>query len=180
MRKSELIIHPVRFRILRELAQGQLTTQELDNRLPDVATSSLYRHLKLLLKGGVVSVAETRLVNGIQEKVYQLEQPPVLGAEDMAGLTADEHVGYFATFVLTLLHDYAAYVEAAMAGGGVDMLADRVGYREVTLYGTLAEMDAAFGAMNEALLPLVMQGPGNGRSAYKLATVLHPRVGGDG
>ena len=175
MRKIDLIIHPVRFRILRALDRETLTTQEISDRLPDVPTSSIYRHLKLLLEGGVVEVADTRLVKGIQEKTYRLGQTAVLNAGDVAMLTAEEHVGYFTTFLLTLLHDFGAYVEAAeVANGVIDMLADRAGYREAAFYATPQELDVALAAVNEALLPLIKNEPGNGRRRYKLATILHP------
>ncbi len=162
---------------MRVLGNDQLTTQEIADRMPDVPKSSLYRHLKLLLDGSLVSLAETRLVNGIQEKVYQLEQLPLLGPEDMADLTADDHVRYFTTYVLTLLQDFAIYAFAAEeAQGAVDMMADTVGYREGRLYATPTELEAAITAINQAVRPLVQNGPGDGRRAYKLATVLHPLV----
>jgi len=58
--------------------------------------------------------------------------------------------------------------------GSIDMLADRVGYREISFYATTQELDVAFGAVNAALLPLLQHEAGNGRRQYKLATVLHP------
>jgi DNA-binding transcriptional ArsR family regulator len=176
MNKADLIIHPVRLRILRVLDGEALTTQELAERLGDVPTSSLYRHLKLLLDGRLVEVADLRLVRGIQEKTYRLAQTAVLRPADVALLTADDHVHYFTTYVLTLLHDFAAYVTQTEAErGSIDMLADRVGYREVSFYATTQELDEAFGAVNAALRPLLQHEAGNGRRRYKLATVLHPQ-----
>ena len=66
--KVELIIHPVRLRIMQAMGAEKLTTQEIAERLPDVPKSSLYRHLKLLLEGEMIGLAETRLVHGIQER----------------------------------------------------------------------------------------------------------------
>jgi DNA-binding transcriptional ArsR family regulator len=175
MNKADLVIHPVRLRILRLLGGGAQTTQEIAERLGDVPTSSLYRHLKLLLDGGLVEVADRRLVKGIQEKTYRPAQTAVLGPGAVAMWTADDHVHYFTTYVLTLIHDFAAYVLQAEADrGSIDMLADRVGYREVDFYATTQELDLAFGAVNVALLPLLQHKEGDGRRRYKLATVLHP------
>lgn len=175
MRKSDLIIHPVRFRILRAIGQDMVTTQEIADRLPDVPKSSIYRHLKLLLEGDMVIIAETKLVNGIQEKVYQLAQRPYLTAEDMAGLSAEEHVQYFSTYVMSLLQDFAAYVtDAESAAGKVDMLADRTGYTEVEFYATLAELDQLNMELNTALLKLMNNPPGNGRQKRKISVVAHP------
>ena len=175
MKKAELIIHPVRLRLLRELGSEALTTQEIADRLGDVPKSSVYRHLKLLLDGGMVEVADTRLVKGIQEKTYRIGQTAVLGPGDVALWTADDHVAYFTTYALTLLHDYAAYVSGAEEKHGtIDMVADRAGYREVNLHATTQELDVAVGEMSAALMPLLKNEAGNGRRKYKLATVLHP------
>ena len=94
MRKIELVIHPVRFQILRAIGAEALTTQEIADRLPESPKSSIYRHLKLLLDHNLIAVAETRLVNGIQEKTYRLDQPQRLGLEDVQGLTADDHIRF--------------------------------------------------------------------------------------
>jgi len=176
MKKADLIIHPVRLWILRVLDGEMLTTQEITDRLRDVPKSSVYRHLTLLLDGRLVQVADTRLVKGIQEKRYRLAQTAVLGPGDVALWTADEHIGYFTTYVLTLLHDFAAYVtQTEMEQGAIDMLADRAGYREVSFRATTQELDMAFGQVNEALLPLLKNEVGDGRREYKLATILHPQ-----
>ena len=176
MRKSDLIIHPVRFQIMRAIGQDLVTTQEIADRLPDVPKSSIYRHLKLLLEGDMVIVAETKLVNGIQEKVYQLAQRPYLSSEDMANVSAEEHVQYFTTYVMSLLQDFSTYVyEAEAKAGKVDMFADRTGYTEVEFYATLAELDQLNLELNAAILKLINNPPGNGRQKRKLSVVAHPK-----
>lgn len=172
--KIDLIIHPVRFRILQTLLGESLTTQEIAARLPDVAKSSIYRHLKLLRQEEMISVAETQLVHGIQEKVYQLAQDPYLDVEDMAGLTADEHLRYFTIYVLTLMRGFAAYLAAAEAAGEIDMLADRVGYTESVFFATDEELVAWKAAMGEVMATVAENEPGNGRHKHKIAIIAHP------
>ena len=171
MRKIELIVHPVRFQILQALGSETLTTQEIANRLPGTPKSSIYRHLKLLLDHDLIVVAETRLVNGIQEKAYRLDQPTHLGPEEMQDLTADDHIRFFTTYALTLVQDFARYVSL---NDPIDMVADRTGYTEVTFYATTAELDSFQHAINTALLKLLGNEPGNGRSRRKLAVVSQP------
>ena len=171
MRKVELIIHPVRFQILQAIGREALTTQEIADRLPNRPKSSIYRHLKLLLDNDLIVVAETRLVNGIQEKTYRLDQPARLGPEDMQGLTADDHIRFFTTYVLTLVQDYADYVTQH---DPIDMLADRTGYTEVAFYATTAELDIFQAEINAALMKLLGNEPGNGRTRRKLAIVSQP------
>lgn len=177
MKKADLIIHPVRFRIMRVLDQETLTTYEIAQKLGDIPKSSIYRHLKLLLDGQMIEVAEIRDVNGIPEKVYRLTHPPSLGPGDMATWTAEDHLRYFTTYALTLLHDFAAYtIFAEEENRVIDMVSDRVGYREVHIFATKQELDIALGKMNDGIMPLLSNKSGDGRKLYKLATVLHPYV----
>ena len=175
MRKIELVIHPVRFQILRAIGTEALTTQEISDRLPDTPKSSIYRHLKMLLEHNLIVLADTRLVNGIQEKTYRLDQPARLSAEDMKDLSADDHIRFFTTYVLTLVQDYADYVTK---NAPIDMLADRTGYTEVTFYANTAELDAFQVEINTAVMKLLGKEPGNGRVLRKLAIVSQPLLEG--
>lgn len=179
--KVELVIHPVRLRIMQALAGEELTTQEIAERLPDVPKSSLYRHLKLLLQGEMIALAETRLVHGIQEKVYALAQPPHVGAEEMAGLTADEHFRAFTTYILTLLREFSAYLTRAQAeapAGEIDLAADYVGYTEAIFFADEDELAAFQERLQAALAPLP-QKPGPGRQRRKIALITHPLPGNE-
>jgi len=171
LRKIELVIHPVRFQILRAIGTETLTTQEIADRLPDTPKSSIYRHLKLLLEHDLIVVAEARLVNGIQEKTYRLDQPARLSAEDMQDLSVDDHIRFFTTYALTLVQDYAEYVTK---NAPIDMLADRTGYTEVAFYANTAELDIFQQELNTAVMKLLNNKPGNGRTYRKLAIVSQP------
>lgn len=172
--KLELVMHPVRLRILAALADETLTTQQIGDVLRDVPQSTLYRHLRLLLKGGMLALAETRLVHGIQEKTYQLAQSPHLGPDDMSGLDADDHLQMFTTYVMTLLAGFHDYLQRAEANNGIDLVVDRVGYTEAVFYASDAEMDELGLAVNQALLKLAGNEAGNGRRRRKFAIISHP------
>ena len=51
---EDLLLHPVRMRILLSLAGHELTSREISSRLPDVAHATLYRHIGKLEKAGEV------------------------------------------------------------------------------------------------------------------------------
>lgn len=169
--KTDLILHPARFQIIQALSREALTTQELDAALPAIPKPSLYRHLKTLLEAGIVEVAETRPVRGVEERRYRLAQAPHLNAEDMAGLSHEEHFRYFTTYSATLLQGFADYLDSAPEH---DMLAERTGYTEAILYTNTEELDAFAQTLNQALLALAHNGPGPGRHKHKIAIITHP------
>lgn len=167
--KAELIIHPIRLRILRALLFGPQTTQELAEQLPDVPKSSLYRHLRMLLEGELIGIAEARLVQGIQEKVYELVEMPQLSRQDMAKISADDHLRYFTTFMAILLQGFADYLAAVP-----DFEKDVIGYSEVAIWATPEQFHSFNQKLSAALMPLMRQEKGDGRQQYKLATVIYP------
>ena len=173
MERIDLILHPVRFRILESLAGETLTTQEIAERLADVPKSSIYRHLRRLLEGGMVAVAGERPVRGVVEKTYRLDRPLFLGADEMSGVTAEDHVRYFRAYAMTLIQGYATYVRAA-SEATLDMAGDRAGYTEVFLHATDDEFDRFGVALNESLRLLLENPPGGGRRKRKLAVITHP------
>jgi DNA-binding transcriptional ArsR family regulator len=176
LKKSDQILHPVRLQILLTLGRHELTTQEIADRMPDVPKSSIYRHLKVLLDGGIIQVAATRPVKGIEEKVYAMPAPAHVGPDDLVSVSADEHLRYFTTYVTALLQQFAAY----LAAGVPDLMADRVGYSETHVYATDEEMDTFVRQLGEIVVPLAQNPPGAGRRSRKLAVIMHPLPLADG
>lgn len=173
--RVELLIHPVRLRIIQALGQERLTTQALAERLPNVPVSSLYRHLQLLRRGDVLDVVEKRLVNGIEEKVYAVTGRTHLSRDEMAQLTAAEHRKYFATYLLSLMQGFADYVESAGgADGAIDMAADYAGYSEVIFFANEAELQSFQTVLNKAVRPLLENKASARRRRYRMAIIAHP------
>jgi DNA-binding transcriptional ArsR family regulator len=170
-RKIELFLHPIRLRILQTLVADTLTTQEIADRLPDVPKSSIYRHLKILLDAGLLAVADTRPVKGVEEKVYRLARMPRITNEDAARLTPDDLVRYCTTFLVAVLHGFSNYTQATPHP---DMARDLAGFTETIFYATDAEFTQAIMLLQAAIVPLTTNGPGGGRRRRKLATVTHP------
>src|SRR6185312_3636275 len=110
---AELLLHPVRLRVVQALLGDRvLTTGELHAELPDVPTASLYRHVALLAGAGMLEVADEHRVRGAVERSYRLVPDAVsLGPERMRSLAADEHRRAFAVFTAGLLADYDRYLE---------------------------------------------------------------------
>ena len=172
---ADIIVHPVRMRIMQVLGDDALITQEIAERLPDVPKSSVYRHLKVLLEAELITVAETRLVKGIEEKTYRAARRPRLTPAEMAELSGEEHLRSFATYLLMVQQGFANYVQRTLDGEAekLDFLADRTGYTEVAVYATDEEFDAFSRALNEQILPLLQNKAGHGRQR-KMVIITHP------
>lgn len=150
MEKAELLLHPVRMRIVLTLHQQTLTAKQLATALPDIATTTLYHHLGLLTKAGLLRVVEERLVRGtLHEKTYTLVPGlTMLGAEEMAHASSEQLMRYFQVFVSGLLGDFARYLEHRAPGPPTD-----VGCQTIPLELTDEEFVQFGAALNAFLRP---------------------------
>ena len=77
-------------------------------------------------------VAEQR-VRGAVERTYALRHGfASLSKEDLEAASREDHLRYFASFVASLLDEYARYLQRDR----IDLAADGVSYREATVYLT--------------------------------------------
>src|SRR5687767_9335525 len=113
MATADLLLHPVRLRVLQALLDGRaLTTAQIGAHLPDVATATLYRHVHTLVEAGVLEVVGEQRVRGAVERTYRLNGPAAeLDADALAAMTPDDHRRAFIAFVASLLADFDRYLE---------------------------------------------------------------------
>lgn len=134
MSTAELLLHPVRLRIVQAfLGNRAMTTTQLRTLLTDIPPATLYRQVATLLDRGVLRVAQERRVRGAVERTYELvAENAVLGGREAASMSADDHRRAFLAFAARLLADFDRYLDA----GAFDLAADVVGYRQAALYLT--------------------------------------------
>ena len=167
----DLLLHPIRLRIVQALVGRPMKPLELLDYLGDVPQASLYRHIKQFEGGGVLQVVGQRPVRGGVERTYAVVEDAVqLGADDLEGTVPEDHLRYFSTFLGALMADYAAYLEH----GDVDMIADRVGYRQVPLWLSDSEFDELVAEMGEAVRRRVDNEPGQQRRRRLFTTIVMP------
>lgn len=168
---SELLLHPVRLRIVQAfLGDRQMTTGQLHELLSDVPPATLYRQVATLAEGGVLEVAEERRIRGAAERVYRLRvEAGVVGPEEAAALTPEQHRQAFTTFVAGLLGDFDRY----LARGEVDPGRDLVSYGHAALYLTDDEL-LEMGRELREVLASRMSLPPEGRTRRLLTTILMP------
>lgn len=169
--RKDVILHPQRMQIIRALANGARTTQDLLDTLDDIPQATMYRHLSTLLDGGIIEVAAERPVRGVVERSYALAPgKAVLDGSDLAGASAEDHFGYFSTFTAGLLGQYSHYLER----DSIDPEADGVGYREVVMNLSDREFHDMVAALQAVIRPLLANKPTKRRTPRLLATVLMP------
>jgi DNA-binding transcriptional ArsR family regulator len=169
---ADLLLHPIRLRVIQALAGGRRRSPgELAAELEDVATASLYRHIKTLADAGVLTVVEERPARGTPERVYALaEGAGLVSPEAIAQASPDDHVRYFTVFLAGLLGDFGRYVHSE----GADFVADGAGYRQVPLELTDSEFTELVGRLQAAVAPVLHNEPGPGRRRRMLTTIVMP------
>lgn len=168
----ELVLHPVRLRIIQALLGGRrLTTAQLGDELPGVTTATLYRQVATLAEAGVLVAVDERRVRGAVERTWELQLDTArITGDDLAGMSHEEHRRAFAAYVAGLLAGFDGY----LARGEIDFERDRVGYRQVALWMTDGETDEFIAGLRELAARFVGNGPGDGRVRRVLSTVLIP------
>jgi DNA-binding transcriptional ArsR family regulator len=169
---ADLILHPVRLRILQTLlGRRELTTAEIGSEVPEIPAATLYRHVGILAKAGVLEVVRERPVRGTTERTYRLVLDRAsLGDEELAAMTPEDHRRAFTGFVAGLLQAFDRYLDAAVS----DLRRDGAGYRQTALWLNDDELAALAGRIQGAVAEVAGNGPGEGRRRRILSTVLIP------
>ncbi|WP_042216942.1 helix-turn-helix domain-containing protein [Demequina mangrovi] len=169
--KSDLVLHPVRLRIVLACASGDVTARELAERLPDIPHATLYRNLAMLVDAEIVTVvSERRIRGGVERTLRLVEGAAGLDAADAARMSMDEHRRGFAVFAGALIGAFARYTDRPDASPAEDP----VGYRQAALWLDDGEYRAMTEALREALAPFLALGEGPGRRRVLLSTVVMP------
>jgi hypothetical protein len=169
---ADLLLHPVRLRIVQAfLGDRALTTTQLAAELDDVPAGSLYRHVALLAKAGVLRVVGERRVRGAVERTYILRILAAhLGPGEAAAMIPAEHAHAFMAFVAGLLADLDRY----LAAGAPDLARDGVSYRVAAMWLTDAELAGFVRDLLTVVGPRIANAPGKRRRRRMVFSVLLP------
>lgn len=170
----DLVLHPIRMRIVMALAGREMTAQQLAESLGDVPLATLYRHINRLTEAGVLAIASERRVRGTLEKAYTLgSQGAFIDAQTFAAMSREDHLRYFTTFVATLLDDFSRYVKNPEP---IDILTDGVGYQKFPLELSNEEFMEVAKGINAAIVPHMSNQPTPERKRRIFATIVMPDV----
>ncbi|WP_338249741.1 helix-turn-helix domain-containing protein [Dictyobacter halimunensis] len=171
MKRADLILHPVRMRVILVLNDRKCTPKQIAAELKDVAPATLYHHLNLLTEAGVTQVVEERLVRGtLHEKVYAISDTfTLLSPEEVATASKEELMQCFLAFASKLIGDHARYLDLKEGGYYTD-----AGYHQHAVYLSDEEYVRFGQEVNAVLLPWLKQAPAPGRRRYLLTTISFP------
>ncbi|MDM5332453.1 helix-turn-helix domain-containing protein [Ureibacillus composti] len=112
--KAEILMHPVRMKILQSLMQHKengVTTFEMLESIQDVSQATLYRHIQILLDANIIKIVHERKVRAVTEKYYGLnEEEAHLDLEEWRNLSKEKKLNYISYYQLVLMTQYQNYL----------------------------------------------------------------------
>ncbi len=100
MELIKILSNPARVQVIQYLQiQGEATTKQIAEAIPDIPAPTLYRHINALLKEGALLVKEERKVRGSLERLLTINKESFTSAENnIADLSYQFLMGLFARF----------------------------------------------------------------------------------
>lgn len=172
MNTIDLLVHPIRLRIVHALSGGEaLTASDLRIRLPDVPKATLYRHVALLSDGGVLEVDGEQRVRGAVERRYRLNRAAsVIDADAAASVSVADHRRAFAAATAVLLAEFGGYLD----GAGAAPAADLVGYRQHSIWLSPTERAEMIDELRDVIVKRIGNEPTPERRRHLLSPILFP------
>lgn len=113
--KVEILMHPVRIKILQVLARHKdtgLTPLEMVKLTKDVPQATLYRHIQIMLDAGIIRVIREKKVKSVSEKYYALNEAEAsLNPEEWKKASDEMKLDYVSNYQLSLLTQYQSYLQ---------------------------------------------------------------------
>ncbi len=175
LNNAQVLMHPVRLRIWQSfLGDRALTTSQLRDELPEIPPASLYRHVNLLVRHGVLSVVAERRVRGATERTYVLRvAASTITDQELEHMTAEQQRDAFMAYIAGLLGHFDHY----LAGADIDYRRDGVGYTVAGLWLDDAEFSEFVRELVNVVRPRLANAPAAGRRRRILGTVFIPAGG---
>lgn len=151
--KFDLFLHPIRLQIITALSAGDTSAKELAKSLPDIPQTTLYRHINLLIEGGILEVVDEIPQRGTVERILGFKAPPTLTPEDLRGLNKEEYQQAFSVIMSGLMNDAMSYINHVPEGEEIDLLAAGFNFNKVRLNLS----DREYLELNQKMLNLMIE-----------------------
>ena len=163
----ELILHPVRLRIITAISNNQVTASDLKEVLREIPQTTLYRHINILLEGGLLEVVDEIPQRGTVERVLGFKTYPSLTKEDLTGLSIEEYQQTFSLILFNLMQEAMNSLNNFPEGEEIDLLS--VGYQFSEIRLNLS--DAEYKTLNQEFLKLMMTAAQNKPSSDRIQRI---------
>lgn len=172
--KADLILHPIRMRIIRSLIGGaRKTTLQILEIMPGIPLTTMHRHLNKLLEAKLIEVVEEKKVCGTIIKVYFLnEHGGDIPVQDSKTISSEEHMELFLKFIASLIGDYGRYLEQE----NYDLLQDGVSFRQLELHLSDEEYMDLLQGMRAQMMNHIHNEPNGERKRRNIVTIAIPEV----
>ena len=154
---NDLLLHPIRLRIVTAMTGDRVTAKDLASALPDIPQTTLYRHINVLVDGGLLEVVEEIPQRGTVERVFGFKVPPSLSREDLTGLSKEEYQQAFTLILTTLLQEAINSLNNLPDDEEIDLLGE--GYQFSQIHLNLNDVE--YEKLNKAILNLMLAAASN-------------------
>ncbi len=168
----ELILHPVRLRIIHAMGGGRVsTTSDLCRRLTGVSKATVYRQVALLADNGVLDVVDERRFHGAVERRYRLSTSRAVIDPSVSGdMPLDDHRKEFLAAASALISEFHRYLD----GDHPNPAADFVGYRQFSLWLSREEVVGLVSMLTPYVRALAGNEPTPERRAFLFSPIFFP------
>lgn len=172
MATADLLLHPVRARILQTLlGADELTTAQLRDQLPDIAPATMYRHVAALAQADILEVVQETPIRGTVERSYRVRQDRALvDADARASMTKEDHRRAFTVFTGAMLADFDRY----LAHDDTEPAREGVMYRQGAVWLTDEEFTALVEELEAVVARHTKTKPDDGRSRHLISFAMMP------
>ncbi|TDF94727.1 helix-turn-helix domain-containing protein [Paenibacillus piri] len=150
MKKIDLLLHPIRMRIVQKLLLGKpMTIAQLAETLGDIPQATLYRHMRLLLEENHVEVVDTKKVSGTEERIFSVKKETLqIPEHEVETISQEDNVRHFSVFHTNLLQQATSYL---METPPQQYKQEGFAYWQTPLHLTDDEFQALVSSMNDCI-----------------------------
>lgn len=168
---ADIVLHPVRMKIIQQLGGRSMTTTQLREALPEVTQATLYRHVTALLAADLLTVVDERRIRGAVERTLALgDRMAHVGHDELQAMDAVQLRSAFAMFLSGLSIDFERLLDDERTE-----LRGLLGFSRAPLYVDRQDLEKLQTDLMELLTPYLSPRR-SGQRRISLATVLIPEV----
>ncbi|MGD9676957.1 MAG: helix-turn-helix domain-containing protein [Vulcanibacillus sp.] len=162
---NEIMLNPVRLRIIQELSTKQsMTTSDLCEKISDVPRTTMYRHINILLNNNILSVVSEKKIRG------SLERTLALNIEEISKHNTIENASQ--KVFAFLMNKYTRFQEY-FSGKNPDPAHDKIFYNNTVLMMDDNEFDQFLFELRGLLIKYNFE-VANGRTARDISVISAP------